>query len=114
MGVESPIRETDNWFIGEDKVFEYPVADAAGVAVPITGWALEWALRYRPGDGAILTKTTGSGITITDGVGGVCQVAVADTDTDGLQAGRYWYALSRTDAGNEAVLAFGAAELRDV
>lgn len=112
MAEQADIAAADNWFLGEDKVLEFTVVDSAGAAVNITGWALEWILRSGAGERALLTKTVGSGVTITGGAGGVCQVAIADTDTDDLAAGRYWHALRRTDAGNEAVLSYGQVVLR--
>lgn len=113
MSEESPVRADDHWFIGEDRTFRYPVVDENGDVQPITGWGLEWVLRERPDAGTtVLSKTVGTGITITDGTAGICSVAVADTDTIGLTAGDYYYALRRSDEGYETVLAFGRATLR--
>lgn len=112
MATQADIAAADNWFLGEDKVLSFTVVDVAGAAVNITGWAIEWVLRERQGDRALIEKAVGSGVTISDGPGGVCQVAVTDTDTDTLAGGRYWHALRRTDAGNEAVLSYGQVVLR--
>lgn len=109
MSTKSPVVITDNFFIGEDRVLRFTVVDADGVAVNITGWALEWVLRVVPAStAASLTKTTGGGgITITSGAGGICEVAIADADTINLGEDRYFYTLRRSDSGNEVVLAFG-------
>ncbi len=85
----------------------------------LTGYTMEWVLREGPtGATALLTKTVGSGITITSEVDGVCQVAVDDTDTvDGsgnilIQPGEYYHTLRKTNVDDESVLAYGKAVLR--
>lgn len=115
MSRESPITLSHNWFRGQDDIFEYSIVDADGAAVNITSWALEWVMREsESASTAALTKTTAAGITITNGAGGVLQVAISDTDTLTLEPRTYVYALRRTDAGSEQILAFGDAVLRDV
>ena len=117
MARDAPIRETDNWFIGEDQLLRFTIDDGAiptPAASDITGFALEWVLRLSPGGPvALIAKTTGAGIVITDGPNGVCEVAIDDGDTINLQpSARYFHTLRRTDAGFETVLAFGDAVLR--
>ena len=113
MSVEAAITAAANWFIGEDRIFSFTVLNAAGAAQNISGWALEWTLRAGPTSPAtLLTKTTVSGIAITDAVNGVCQVTITDTDTLALETGQHYHTLKRTDDGSEAVLSFGVAVLR--
>ncbi len=113
MSVEAPILTTYNLFIGEDRTLRFTVVDANDAAVDITGYALEWVMRERPGsDMATLTKTTGSGITITDGPNGLCEVAIADANTLALDPGTYFHTLRRTDDGSETVLSFGDVILK--
>ncbi len=113
MSKDSPITKTDNWFLGEDRKLRFTVEDASGLAQDISGWTLEWVLRERPwGTQALITKTTGAGITITNASGGVCEVAIADDDTLSLPPGGYFHTLRRTNAGAETVLAFGDAVLQ--
>lgn len=113
MSTKSPVKNSDNFFIGEDRVLEFTIVDASDVAVNISGWSLEWVLRRDPSSSAAtLTKTTVSGITITNGAGGVCQVAIADTDTIDMEPGGYHHTLRRADAGFETVLAFGPFDLQ--
>lgn len=108
MSVEAPIPISDNFFIGEDRVLEFTVVDENDAAVDITSYALEWVLRRKRGSpSADITKTTGSGITITDGPNGVCEVAIDDTDTLTLSPEQYFHTLRRTDDGLETVLSFG-------
>ena len=113
MSVETNIASSDNWFIGEDKVFQHSVTDSAGAVQVITGWALEWVLRSNYGHStALLTKTVGSGITISNGAGGILQVAISDDDTLSMAPDTYCYTLRRTDATFEVILAFGSAVLK--
>lgn len=118
MPVEANITKADELFSGTDKLLEFSVVDADGAAQNITGWAMSWTLFTRPtppaGATALLTKTTGAGgISITDGSGGVCQVSIADTDTDDLIGDAlYYHELRRTDSGNEDVLSYGTLWLR--
>lgn len=113
MSVEASIAKLDNWFIGEDKVFEFTVVDSDGAAQNITGWSLEWVLRQRPDrDAAVLTKTDGNGIALTTPASGICQVTITDADTLALSPGSYYHTLRRDDDNTEAVLSFGEAILR--
>jgi hypothetical protein len=113
MSKNSPITAADHWFIGEDRTFRFTVFDETGAVQNISGWTLEWVLRERPwGAQALITKTTGAGITITNAAGGVCEMTLADDDTINLPPGTYFYTFRRTNAGSETVLAFGDAILQ--
>ena len=114
MSIEAIIAETDNWFIGEDKVLEFTVFQADGVTPQnIAGWSLEWVLRKNKSAlTEILNKSTGAA-TITIGGGtGKCQVLITDDDTAALVPGTYYHTLRRNDAGSDTVLSFGEAVLR--
>lgn len=120
MSTESAIRVSDNWFVGEDKVFRFKVKDAAGAAINMTagGYSLEWVLRTAPNGTVLLTKTLGSGITIVNGDATNDAADVTVTDDDTLNApinaepGVYYHTLRKTNPGDEQVLAFGDAFLR--
>ena len=116
MPAQANIDLDDELFTGKDRTLQFTVVDAAGAAQAITGWALKWVLcsnqdRRTP----LVSKTVGSGITITNGAGGICQVAITDDDTAtlaGAEDPKYFHELSRTDSGNEDVLAYGTVVLR--
>lgn len=110
MSVLSPIRE-GVLFVGEDKVLTFTAVNDAGAPVDITGWSLAWALRRDPGESgaALVSKTTGAGITITNPTAGVCTVTIAASDTLALLPGVYWHALART--GTATVVARGPVYL---
>lgn len=84
------------------------------VTVPgevVTGWGLGFALARGYGETTAFTKTTGGhGISIT----GVTtfEIAIDDVDTDVLDSGGYVWDVKRTDAGQEAVLAYGKLSLK--
>jgi hypothetical protein len=107
------ITKADEWFVSEDKLLTFTVRNSAGAVVNITGWTLEYVLRLAPSHPTKkLTKTTGTGITITDAVNGVLQVDVDSADTDHLRAGTYWHGLARTNAGAYDIVLDGTAVLR--
>jgi hypothetical protein len=73
----------------------------------ISGWALAFYLKKAYTDlAALVTKTTGSGITITDATAGVFTITLATADTD-QTSGNYVYDVWRTDAGQETALVHG-------
>ena len=114
MAVESPITLEDKWFIGERKVFEFTIVKD-GVAVDISSWDLEWVLRQAPGAPEPLLSKGTAEITKSDPTNGVCRVIIEPTDTIAIEigGGDYYHTLKRTDGGNDAVLAFGEAVLRE-
>lgn len=101
------------WLAATDKTHQFTVYNAAETAVEnITGWALSWRLfKSRTDREVLLSRTVGDGITITNGAGGICQVAITDTLTAGFPEGWYWHELYRTDAGYKTPLAGGDAWL---
>ena len=77
-------------------------------AQSLSGWTLEWIMRKTPGGAAVLTIANAA---ITKS-GAVATVPIADTDTDALTPGEYFYVLRRTNAGSESILAHGKIILR--
>jgi hypothetical protein len=114
MANEVHIEDSDHWFVGEDKILEFTVYQSDGITPQnITGWTLEWVLRKAASAiAATLSKTTAAGITITNALAGICQVAITDDDTVALAPGTYFHTLRRTDSGSETVLAFGTCVLK--
>lgn len=107
------ITADDRFFTGKDKRIQFTID------TDITGWSLRWVLVKKPvtaqSSDWLVEKTTGAGISITDGPNGVCVVSVDDTDTDDLKGGinaRYYHELTRTDAGFEDVLSYGDVVLQ--
>lgn len=116
MAIRDDIESTDDLYAGEDKTVSVSIYQAdETTAQNITGWALSYRWKRSLDDAdadAVLTKTTADGITITNGAGGLCEIAIADTDTDAIAAGPYFHELKRTDAGSETILTTGTVYLR--
>lgn len=123
MGIESPVTQSANYFLGEDKTLSFVVyqegttlaeiqADPSANRQNITGWSLEWGLAQRPDDPSIVRKTVGSGITVTNPGQGEVDISLAADDTVELPSGEYFHTLWRDNGGNLSVLAFGAFHLR--
>jgi len=97
-----------SFYRGEDitlTVTMTPVTD-------ITGWTLQFTVRKQYGDTtALLAKTVGAGVTITDATNGVFTVALASAETTGLDLRAYVYDIQRTNAGNRTVLTIGSVTL---
>jgi hypothetical protein len=93
-----------SFYKGEDVT----ITDTMSPATNITGWSLQFTVRKNFGDAtALITKTIGSGITVTDLTNGIFKIAVANADTSGLTPGAYVYDVERTDSGNRTVLTTG-------
>jgi hypothetical protein len=77
-------------FAGNTKTIVIPVVDGVGAVVDITGATIRWELSrsvsVRP---SILQKTVGAGVTITDGPGGIFEVALISDDTEDLKGSFY-------------------------
>ena|SRR5205814_1643415 len=102
----------DEWYVGEDKTLNIAVVDVAGAAVNITGWTLEWVLRLRPSNPTkLISKTIGSGITVTNAAGGLLTIQVARADSVNLHAGRYYHGLARTNSASYDITVDGYADL---
>lgn len=118
MAERSDITADHEWHTNTDHVLEFTIYQADGTtAQNITGWALSWLLKrnHDASDAdALLTKTTASAlqVDITSGATGRVDVIVLDTDTLSLAGGTYVHELKRTDAGEESVLSYGRARLK--
>jgi hypothetical protein len=71
---------------------------SGGVAKNLTSATIKWSCARSADGSAALSKTTSSGITITNAAGGIFQVALSKTDTAAL-LGYYYHEAEVTDAG---------------
>jgi hypothetical protein len=93
-----------SFYKGEDVTLTVTMSPATN----ITGWTLAFTVKQKYGDAiAVVSKSTSSGITITDAVNGVFTVTIASADTNLLDQQGYVYDIQRTNAGNRTVLAIG-------
>lgn len=120
MALRSDITGDALWFRGEDKKLQFTLYTSAAqtAIVDASGFALSWKLAIAPGAAALVTKTSGSGISVSGAFNAdpdlntqVVEVTIDDTDTDGLSSLAFWHELKRTDAGLEAVLVHGRVTL---
>lgn len=117
MAIEQNITPYSQYFTGEDKSLSCIIFQADGeTRQDLTGWTgLSWLVKEDPDDedeDALVTKTLGSGITVTDAVQGVVTVTVSDDDIAELEGETaYYHELKRTDDGLETVLLFGRFQL---
>lgn len=100
------VKRDISWFCGE------AITLVDTISTDITGWHFLFHLALRKGGDELITKTSGSGISITDATNGVLAVAISRTDTTDLDPGVYYYEIARTDSGGEAVLTYGTVTLR--
>jgi hypothetical protein len=75
---------------GDDESFDVAVVDKNGVVVNLTGASLRFTVKRDAADldvDAVITKTTGSGITVTNAAGGIARIDIAATDTSAMIRG---------------------------
>lgn len=125
MSLDAPVTADARFHVGEDKKLRFSIyTDSTKTGVQdVTGFALSWKLATAPGQAALVTKTVGSGIAISGVFNAdpdlntqVIEVTIDDVDTQpdsgtALAAATYFHELKRTDAGLEAVLAYGKLRL---
>lgn len=97
-----------NFYIGEAKSLVFTIYQSDGTTPQnITGWAVTYNLRTSKTASATISKTVGSGITLTTPASGILTVTLSASDTSALTERTYVQGLKRTDSGSETVLAEG-------
>lgn len=105
----SPITQLDYFFVGEDQSFLWPIYDDDDITlINITTWTIQFKMSVGKGGTAVLTKSA----TLEDPQNGLCRVSFLAADTSALAARKYFYTLTRTNAGFVNVLAHGDAHLQ--
>lgn len=115
------------WPVGDDREYELEIlkndgkapSDPTKLPHDVTGMALAWILSTTADlETPLIEKRTGTGITVTGAFHASraintqrVVVAIADTDTDGYDAGVYAHALKRMDPGFEVTLVEGKVKL---
>jgi len=96
------------FFAGEDIELEVTLSPA----VNITTWTLTFTLKESlTAASALVTKTVGSGITITDGANGIFVVSLPAASTN-QTARKYVYDIWKTNSGGSAVLCNGQCNIK--
>lgn len=96
------------FFKGEDITIEDVIT-----GVDITSWSITFSIRETFADDVLISKTVGSGITLTDPTNGKLQIVLSDDDTNLLSSRNYVYDVKRMDAGSEAVLTYGILTIQE-
>lgn len=100
---------------GEYKEIPFTVQDADGVAVNLTGATLTWKLcRNGPDSTVLLTKTSGSGISLVVAASGTAKVTLAEADTADLGGVAYYHELVVKDSSGHSELGFVGSFLINV
>lgn len=87
-------------YAGDNAILNYAITDESGNPLDLSGSTLTYTISARDGFPALVTKTTGSGIVVTDAVGGLLAVSLSSSDTTALQ-GMLWQQLVMTDSVGE-------------
>lgn len=98
-----------NQFVDTDKSFVVTVRNLDGVTpTNVSGWTVTFTIHaYGDPNVVYITKTVGSGITLSNALAGEMTIAVSDDDTDDMPPGQYEYRLERTNGGSEFVVGRG-------
>ena len=96
-------------YIDTDKSFRVTVRNLDGVTpTNIASWTATFTVHaYGDPNVVYITKTVGSGITISNGPAGEMTIVVDDDDVDDMPLSGYEYRLERTNAGSEFVIGRG-------
>ena len=77
-------------YAGDDKLIEVAVLDKVGDPVSISGATIRWRASRSFGKAVAISKSTSSGISITDAANGEFQVTLTPSDTASLK-GPYFH-----------------------
>jgi hypothetical protein len=114
MAIEADIIA--DYFTGEDKTIVFTVYQADKVTIQdlSTFTAISWMLKGKKSDAdvdALIEKTLGGGIVVTDATNGICQVTLGTADIALVLADKlYYHELKRTVSPN-TVLSYGRFSL---
>lgn len=87
-------------YAGDTLILEITAKDSDGSALDLSGLTLKWSLARTNTSTALLTKTVGSGITVTDAALGKFKVELTPSDTDKF-SGEYYHEV-RASQGQKA------------
>ncbi len=97
---------------GDTKDIVVTVLDEIDQVVPIDGADVVFILSLNEFSAALVTKTTGAGIVITNGPGGVFTVTLDSADTEDL-IGQHYFEAELTDVLNQvSTVVLGTIDIR--
>jgi hypothetical protein len=97
-------------FAGEDVTITVTLSGSGSIA----GWAFTFTLKSAYGGSALVTKTVGSGIVITDAANRILTITLSSSDTNRAttEAVKYLYDLWRTDSGSRGTGVHGVFKIK--
>jgi hypothetical protein len=102
------VKQNFSMFRGCDYVLRVTLTGTGTIA----GWLITFTMRLSPGSAtALIEKTVGAGIVITDPILREIEITITDEDTIGLTPGKYAYDCKRMTSGAEGVLTYGTLTL---
>ena len=87
-------------YAGDDAAFGVPVLDETGAPLPLIGASFAYTIATDEGETALVTKTVGNGVTVTDPANGLLTIAIGHADTLTF-LGPMWHQLVMTDASGD-------------
>ena len=97
-------------FSGDTKVLRVTATEADGSPLNLIGIDITWVLAKKVTAPAILTKTIGAGITVTDAPNGIFEVNLTPADTADLK-GSYYFEAQIDDNGAISTILTGTATI---
>jgi len=111
MAVTKLIAQMIELFSGDTKLINITVLDQDSVVVDLTGASVDFIIAKYPGHTALITKTIGSGVVLTDAANGIMDVTLLPADTESLQ-GAYNFQCKVTDlSGRESTVLHGTVTI---
>jgi len=107
------LEQTFSLFSGNDAKLSVTLTDAdTGEALNLTGTLeLVWALAKNAQATALLTKTLGAGVVITDASAGIVEVTLDAADTEPLKGTFYQEMRLTNSVGKKSTLLYGEVEI---
>lgn len=108
MGSRVDIAAGD-YFSGDNLDILFTVSDGDNPGNPkdLTGASIDWVLAKQQGKAPLITKSIGSGVTITDAANGKGTVSIQQADTENLKGDTYWHELQVTVGGKRSTSMYG-------
>jgi hypothetical protein len=102
-GITAPAVDF-KFYAGVSVVIDINIVDVGNVPVPLAGNTLTWLI-YSAGGATLMTKALNSGITVTNGPGGLCEIKISGAETADLN-GVFLHKFLITDANGDTHMAF--------
>jgi len=108
-----PLTQNFTMVTGDTKILNVSIKDPAGKVVNILGYSIIWALKTSVGNSStLIKKTIYDGISVTNGAGGIFQIRLESSDTEGMKPAVYYHECEITDsAGNISTVFTGRVSL---